>query len=236
MRRWPRLLVLPVVVCSCAIATAASGGAPPVREEASTAASPGTDTDRDGLSDSAEVRRYHTDPGKRDTDSDRLNDGAEVERYHTNPRKPDTDRDGLPDGDEVKRYHTDPRRRDTDRDGLRDGDEVVRYKTNPKSGHRRRRPPGQRGGSTGTRRTRANRTPTATASGTATRSTSPRRTCPSRTPTATGSATESSSAGVRIPSTPAATSASPTQATPVFRQERRLRRSARSRCARTTRS
>jgi hypothetical protein len=132
MRRWVRWLVLPAVAFSCATAMAASGDAPSDRGQASTAASPKPDIDRDGLSDSAEVRRYHTDPRKRDTDGDRVNDGAEVDRYHTNPRRPDTDRDGLPDGDEVKRYHTDPRRRDTDRDGLRDGDEVAQYKTNPR--------------------------------------------------------------------------------------------------------
>jgi hypothetical protein len=124
--------VLSAVVLACATTTAASGGPPADREQASTVATPRGDADGDGLSDSAEVRRHHTNPGERDTDSDRLNDGAEVERYHTNPRKPDTDGDRLLDGDEVKRYHTDPRKRDTDGDGLRDGDEVNRYKTNPR--------------------------------------------------------------------------------------------------------
>ncbi len=124
--------MLPAVIFSCATATAASGGAPADREQASTVASAARDTDHDGLSDSAEVRRYHTDPLERDTDSDRLNDGAEVKRYHTNPRKLDTDGDGLQDGDEVKRYHTNPRIRDTDGDGLRDGDEITQYKTDPR--------------------------------------------------------------------------------------------------------
>lgn len=132
MGRWSGWLALSALVCACAIVTAASEGAPADREQASSPASPGPDADRDGLSDSAEARRYHTDPSKRDTDGDRLNDGAEVERYHTNPRQPDTDRDGLPDGDEVKREHTDPRRRDTDGDGIPDGDEVNRYKTHPR--------------------------------------------------------------------------------------------------------
>ena len=88
-----------------AVATAAAGRAQ-------------RDTDRDGLSDGDEVRRYHTDPRKRDTDRDGLSDGDEVRRYHTNPRRPDTDHDGLTDSAEVGRYRTDPRKRDTDRDGL----------------------------------------------------------------------------------------------------------------------
>jgi hypothetical protein len=113
------------------------------------------DTDRDGLSDEAEARRYHTDPRlrdtdgdgladdlevlryrtdarERDTDRDGLTDSAEIRRYHTDPRKPDTDRDGLTDSAEIRRYHTDPRKRDTDRDGLTDGAEVLRYKTSPR--------------------------------------------------------------------------------------------------------
>ncbi len=133
MGRWSRWVVLPAVVCACATATASSGGAPADRDQASASvATAGPDTDGDGVADSAEVRRYHTDPRKRDTDGDHLNDGAEIQRYHTNPRKPDTDGDGLGDGDEVKRYRTDPRKRDTDGDGLRDGDEVDRYKSDPR--------------------------------------------------------------------------------------------------------
>ena len=98
---------------------------------ASAASPAGRDTDHDGLSDDAEIHRYHTDPRKRDTDHDGLSDGAEVLRYKTNPRKPDSDRDGLTDGTEVCRYHTNPRSKDTDRDGLTDGDEVLRYRTDP---------------------------------------------------------------------------------------------------------
>ncbi len=131
MRRWLRWLVLPAVVFACATAIGRERRRPADREQASTVASAGRDTDRDGLSDEAE-RRHHTNPRKRDTDRDRLNDGAEVKCYHTNPRKPDTDRDGLDDGAEVKRYHTDPRKRDTDGDGLQDGDEVDQHKTNPR--------------------------------------------------------------------------------------------------------
>ena len=90
------------------------------------------DTDGDGLTDDSEVRLYHTDPRKRDTDRDGLTDSAEVRRYHTDPRKADTDRDGLTDSAEVRRYHTDPRKRDTDRDGLTDSAEVRRYHTDPR--------------------------------------------------------------------------------------------------------
>src|SRR5262245_13565872 len=124
MRRWLAWLVLPAVVSAFAITTTASGAGPTDRGESSAVTSRAGDTDRDGLSDFAECRRFHTDPRERDTDNDRVNDGAEVKRYHTNPRKPDTDGDDLQDGEEVKRYHTDPRKRDTDRDGLRDGDEI----------------------------------------------------------------------------------------------------------------
>ena len=132
MRRWSRWLALATVVFVCATATAAMGGAPADRNEAATVAFAGRDTDSDGLSDDAEVRRYRTDPRKRDTDRDGLRDGDEVRRYKTNPRKSDTDGDDLTDAAEVRRYRTDPRKRDTDRDGLRDGDEVRRYKTNPR--------------------------------------------------------------------------------------------------------
>ena len=89
------------------------------------------DTDRDGLIDRDEVRRYRTDPLKRDTDGDGLSDRAEVRRYKTNPRKPDTDGDGLRDRAEVQRYHTDPRKRDTDGDGRSDREEL-RAGTNPR--------------------------------------------------------------------------------------------------------
>jgi len=89
------------------------------------------DSDHDGLSDDAEVRRYGTDPRKRDSDGDGLGDGDEIHRYHTNPRRSDGDHDGLTDGAEARRYRTDPRKRDTDGDRLSDGDEIHRYHTNP---------------------------------------------------------------------------------------------------------
>ena len=90
------------------------------------------DTDRDGLSDDAEVRRYRTDPRLRDTDRDGLTDDVEVRTYRTDPLKRDTDRDTLSDSAEIRRYHTDPRKRDTDRDGLTDGAEALRYHTSPR--------------------------------------------------------------------------------------------------------
>src|SRR5918912_4084265 len=89
------------------------------------------DPDHDGLTNRREYR-LRTNPRRRDTDRDGLRDGAEVKRYHTNPRKRDTDGDGLSDRAEVKRYHTNPRKRDTDGDGFSDGVEV-RHHTNPRN-------------------------------------------------------------------------------------------------------
>ena len=88
------------------------------------------DPDHDGLRNRREYR-LRLNPRRADTDRDGLRDGAEVKRYHTNPRRRDTDRDGLRDGAEVKRYHTNPRRRDTDGDGFSDGEEI-RAGTNPR--------------------------------------------------------------------------------------------------------
>lgn len=57
------------------------------------------DTDGDGLSDSAEVDIWRTDPKDPDTDGDGLDDGAEI-LAGTDPLQPDTDGDGLLDGEE----------------------------------------------------------------------------------------------------------------------------------------
>ena len=65
MRGWVGWLVLSAVVVACATSTAASGGPPAEREQASTVATPRGDTDGDGLSDAAETRRFHTDPQTR---------------------------------------------------------------------------------------------------------------------------------------------------------------------------
>jgi hypothetical protein len=88
------------------------------------------DPDHDGLTNKREYG-LKTNPRRRDTDRDGLRDGVEVKRYHTNPRKKDTDGDGLSDRVEVKRYHTNPRKKDTDGDGFSDGVEV-RAGTNPR--------------------------------------------------------------------------------------------------------
>ena len=89
------------------------------------------DTDRDGLSDGDEVRRYRTDPLRSDTDGDGLNDGQERYVYKTDLLAADTDKDGLSDGDEVQIHRAKPLVADTDGDGLNDGDEVKRHRTNP---------------------------------------------------------------------------------------------------------
>ena len=59
------------------------------------------DSDADGLSDAAE-KKLGTDPLSDDTDRDRLSDLAEVKVYHTNPLDPDTDKDGISDAQEVR--------------------------------------------------------------------------------------------------------------------------------------
>jgi hypothetical protein len=65
------------------------------------------DPDRDKLSNRRE-HRLRTNPRRRDTDRDGLRDGAEVRRYKTNPRKRDTDGDGYSDRREI-RAGSDPR-------------------------------------------------------------------------------------------------------------------------------
>ncbi|MHA1231556.1 MAG: binary toxin-like calcium binding domain-containing protein [Candidatus Helarchaeota archaeon] len=68
--------------------------------------------------------QYITDPMNPDTDRDDLTDGAEVNQYGTNPAKSDTDGDGLKDGEEINTYNTNPKDEDTDNDGYNDGYEV----------------------------------------------------------------------------------------------------------------
>lgn len=60
------------------------------------------DSDADGLLD-AEEKILGTDPKKSDSDRDGLSDGAEVKIYGTDPLNSDTDGDGLKDGEEIKR-------------------------------------------------------------------------------------------------------------------------------------
>lgn len=89
------------------------------------------DTDRDGLKDGEEVRRYKTDPLKPDTDGDGILDGDEVLKYRTDPNQVDSDGDGVSDGMEITKYGTDPLKLDTDGDTLTDGDELLKYNTDP---------------------------------------------------------------------------------------------------------
>jgi len=89
------------------------------------------DTDRDGLSDGAEVRTYRTDPALADTDEDGFDDAAEVTTYDTDPTTTDTDGDGLEDSTEIADLNTDPTSADTDGDGLADDTELIDYRTDP---------------------------------------------------------------------------------------------------------
>lgn len=77
------------------------------------------DTDRDGLSDGAEINTYTSDPLSSDTDLDGLADGAEV-ATGTLVLVPDSDGDGLIDGYEVL-IGTNPTLTDSDEDGMPDG-------------------------------------------------------------------------------------------------------------------
>jgi hypothetical protein len=67
------------------------------------------DKDFDGISDADEAK-YGTNPNMYDTDKDGLSDGAEVYVFKTNPLKADTDGDGKSDGHEVL-YNTDPNKK-----------------------------------------------------------------------------------------------------------------------------
>jgi len=88
-----------------------------------------TDTDGDGLSDSAEVNLtpVPTDPLNPDSDNDGRNDGAEVAAgSSTDPMSADTDQDGMDDEYEISGGYysyptnTDPDNADSDNDGLSD--------------------------------------------------------------------------------------------------------------------
>lgn len=92
------------------------------------------DSDADGLTDEEELR-IGTDPHNPDTDRDGLSDFDEVRKYGTDPLNPDTDFDGLKDGAEVFHYTTDPKLRDTDSGGVADGHEVMEDGTDPRAGH-----------------------------------------------------------------------------------------------------
>lgn len=57
------------------------------------------DSDGDGLSDTAEISSFGTDPGRADSDGDGLPDGVEI-AFGTDPLAADSDGDGARDGDE----------------------------------------------------------------------------------------------------------------------------------------
>ncbi|HVJ45365.1 MAG TPA: DUF1800 family protein [Luteolibacter sp.] len=86
----------------------------------------GTDTDGDGLADSAEIE-HGLNPAVADANADADGDGvsnaAEI-AMGTHPHNPDTDGDGLRDGQEAA-HNANPLIADTDGDGLTDGDEVL---------------------------------------------------------------------------------------------------------------
>ncbi|MFH2018922.1 MAG: hypothetical protein ABII98_02940, partial [bacterium] len=67
------------------------------------------DRDFDGLKDVDEAK-YGTNPEMFDTDKDGLSDGAEVNLFKTNPMKADTDGDGKKDGREIL-DNTDPNKK-----------------------------------------------------------------------------------------------------------------------------
>jgi hypothetical protein len=86
-----------------------------------------SDTDRDGLTDYAEVVTHLTNPLKQDTDDDGMPDGWEI-IHGFNPKSGsdallDADNDGLKNVDEY-RFHFDPRLADSDGDGFKDLEEA----------------------------------------------------------------------------------------------------------------
>jgi hypothetical protein len=109
--------------CLCSLALGSLPG------PASAARAP-RDSDRDGLSDTAEAT-YGTNRNRADTDGDGLSDGFEVLTARTNPLRTDTDGDGLSDGLEVNTIGSNPLLVDTDGDGLSDGAERNTHGTNP---------------------------------------------------------------------------------------------------------
>ncbi len=94
------------------------------------------DTDNDGLSDTAELTIYFTDPNNPDTDGDSYWDGNEIANNYSplvgkraTVWNTDTDGDTLVDGLEVA-FGTSLKNTDTDADGTNDYEEVMRA-TNP---------------------------------------------------------------------------------------------------------
>lgn len=81
------------------------------------------DSDRDGVTDTAEINTYNSNPLSSDSDLDGLADGAEV-TAGTLLVVPDTDGDGISDGMEVQ-IGTNPLLGDSDLDGMPDGWELA---------------------------------------------------------------------------------------------------------------
>ena len=84
-----------------------------------------SDSDRDGLSDSAEINIYSSNPLSSDSDLDGLSDGTEVVAG-TGVNNPDSDGDGIIDGTEVNQYGSNPLSADSDSDGMPDSWEYSR--------------------------------------------------------------------------------------------------------------
>ncbi len=84
------------------------------------------DPDGDGINNRDEID-LGTDPLNSDTDRDNLTDSDELNRYHTDPLLEDTDGDGLTDYDDVKLGFS-PLLKDTDGNGIIDSEERV-YQT-----------------------------------------------------------------------------------------------------------
>ena len=84
------------------------------------------DPDGDGINNRDEID-LGTDPLNSDTDRDNLTDSDELNRYHTDPILEDTDGDGLTDYDDVKLGFS-PLLKDTDGNGIIDSEERV-YQT-----------------------------------------------------------------------------------------------------------
>ena len=74
--------------------------------------------------------------GDVDSDADGLSDSLEIFRYHTNPFKWDSGNSGISDGTKINRYGLDPMTRDSDGDGFDDDEEVLTGKdpTSPDDG------------------------------------------------------------------------------------------------------
>ncbi len=79
------------------------------------------DADCDGLSNHEE-RTLGTSRADADSDHDGLSDAAEVRKLSSNPLDADSDHDGIDDGDEVA-GGTDPVSGDSDDDGTSDGED-----------------------------------------------------------------------------------------------------------------